>query len=70
MISQSLLAYYRNVPHDYNRQVIKNISAVTLEDLHRVAAQYAEKLLDSKVCRTTIVCHPSKVSEVSEAFNE
>ncbi|XP_033228376.1 uncharacterized protein C05D11.1-like isoform X2 [Belonocnema kinseyi] len=70
MISQSLLAYYRNVPHDYNRQIIKNISAVSLEDAHRVSTQYVEKLLEPKLCKTTIVCHPSKVSEVAEAFND
>ncbi|XP_033227850.1 uncharacterized protein C05D11.1-like [Belonocnema kinseyi] len=70
MVTQSLLAYYRNVPHDYNRQMVKNISAVTLEDIHRVAPKYIKQLLDPKSCITSVVCHPGKASEVADAFTE
>ena len=70
MVTQSLLSYYKNVPHDYNRQMVKNISAVTLEEIHRVVPQYIKKLLDPKVCNTAVVCHPDKALEVAEAFKE
>ena len=70
MVTQSLLAYYRYTPHDFNRQLVKKISSVTLEDIHRVAPQYIKKLLDPKACLTSVVCHPGKTSEIADAFKE
>ncbi|XP_043476736.1 uncharacterized protein C05D11.1-like [Leptopilina heterotoma] len=69
MIGQSLLSNYFNIPHDYNRQLVKNVSSVTLDDVHRIAPQYIKKLLDPKACTTSIVCHPSKVEEIAKAFS-
>ena len=50
--------------------MVKNISTVTLEDMQRIAPQYIKQLLEPQVCKTSIVCHPSKVYEVAEAFKE
>lgn len=69
MIGQSLLSNYFNIPHDYNRQLVKNVASVTLDDVHRIAPQYIKKLLDPKACTTSIVCHPSKVEEIAKAFS-
>ncbi|GAB1870040.1 hypothetical protein CAJAP_11119 [Camponotus japonicus] len=70
IVTQSLLSYFRNVPHDYNHQMVRRIAAVTMDDVTRVAALYLKPLFDPKKCKTTIVCHPSKVAEIGEAFKE
>lgn len=68
VVSQSLLSYFKNVPHSYNQQMVRRISAVTIEDTGRIATQYLKSLFDPKECKTTIVCHPSKVPEIADAF--
>ena len=70
VVIKSLLSYFKNVPHDYNRRMVQNISAVTIKDLERVASQYLKPLFDPKACKTTVVCHPSKSSEIVKAFKE
>lgn len=70
MVKQSLMSNYLNIPHDYNRQLVKNIASVTFDDIHRVAPQYIKQLLDPKSCTTSIVCNPCKVEEIAKAFNE
>lgn len=67
-VMNSLLSYFKNVPHDYYRQMVRRISAVTMEDMTRVATLYLKPMFDPKKCKTTIVCHPSKVAEIGEAF--
>lgn len=67
-VMQSLLSYFKDVPHDYNRQMIRRVSAVTMEDMTRVANLYLKPLFDPKKSKTVIVCHPSKVTEIGEAF--
>lgn len=68
MVVQSLCSYFKNVPHDYNQQMVRRISAVTIDDVNRVASQYVKSIFDPNKCKTTIVCHPSKVTEVAEKF--
>lgn len=67
-VSQSILSYFKNVPHDYNRQMVQKIYGVNIKDLNRVANEYLKPLFDPEQCKTSIVCHPSKVPEVSQAF--
>ncbi|XP_011145031.2 uncharacterized protein C05D11.1 [Harpegnathos saltator] len=68
IVTYSLLSYFKNIPHDYHRQMVRRISAVTTEDMTRVATLYLKPLFDPKKCKTTVVCHPSKVAEIGEAF--
>lgn len=68
MVAQSLLFYLKNVPHNYNYQMVQRISAVTIEDINRIAPQYIKPLFDPNVCKTTIVSHPSNVTEIADAF--
>lgn len=68
LVLQSLLSYFKNVPHNYTQQMVQRVSAVTIEDMGRIASQYLKPLFDPKECKTIIVCHPSKVSEIGEAF--
>lgn len=68
IVTYSLQSYFKNVPHDYHRQMVRRVSAVTTEDMTRVATLYLKPLFDPKKCKTTVVCHPSKVAEIGEAF--
>ncbi|XP_017886890.1 uncharacterized protein C05D11.1-like [Ceratina calcarata] len=68
LVLQSLLSYFKNVPHDYTQQMVQRISEVTIEDMGRIASQYLKPLFDPKECKTTIVCHPSKVQDIVDAF--
>ncbi|XP_076234685.1 uncharacterized protein C05D11.1 [Calliopsis andreniformis] len=68
LVTQSLLSYFKNVPLNYTQQMVRRISAVTIEDMGRIASQYLKPLFDPKECKTTIVCHLSKVSEIGDAF--
>lgn len=70
MVSQSLLSYFKNVSHDYNRRMVQYISAVTVQDMSRVGPKYVKQLFDPKNCKTTIVCHPSKANEIAEGFSK
>jgi len=70
VLMQSLRCYLKNVPQDYNRQMVRRISAVTMEDMTRVASLYLKPLFDPKKCKTTIVCHPSKITEIGETFKK
>ncbi|EZA55862.1 hypothetical protein X777_04081 [Ooceraea biroi] len=67
---QSLRFYIGNVPQDYNRQMVRRISAVTMEDMTRVATLYLKPLFDPKKCKTAVVCHPSKIAELDETFKQ
>ncbi|XP_011314165.1 uncharacterized protein C05D11.1 [Fopius arisanus] len=67
-VSQSLLSYFKNVSHDYNRQMVKKIYTVGFKSLSQMAKKYIKPLFESDHCRTVVVCHPSKIAEVSEAF--
>ncbi|KOC67604.1 Uncharacterized protein C05D11.1 [Habropoda laboriosa] len=68
LVMSSLLSYFKNVPHDYTQQMVQRVSEVTIEDMDRIASQYLKPLFDPKKCRTTIVCHSSKVPEIIDAF--
>ncbi|XP_015438659.1 PREDICTED: uncharacterized protein C05D11.1-like [Dufourea novaeangliae] len=70
LVQQSLLSYFKNVSHNYTQQMVQRISTVTTEDMGRIASKYLTPLFDPKECKTTIVCHPSKVQEVASAFKE
>lgn len=67
VVSNNLLCTFKNVPRDYSKQLVQKIAAVTLEDLQRVANKYFKSLFDPTQTMTSIVCHPSKLSE-NESF--
>lgn len=68
LVSQSLASYFKNVSHDYNKQMVQRVYAVTIDDMSRVAAKYLKDLFDPKKSHTTLVCHPMKAPEVAQAF--
>ncbi|XP_033325130.2 uncharacterized protein C05D11.1 [Megalopta genalis] len=68
LVEHSLLSYFKKVPHNYSQQMVQRIFAVKIEDMGRIASQYLPPLFDPIQCKTTIVCHPSKVQEIGDAF--
>ena len=67
---ESMLCYYRQVDIDYNKQLIKQVSKVTFDDLQRVGLTYLLPLFDSNESKCSICCHPSKVNEIINGFKE
>ncbi|KAL7287806.1 hypothetical protein TKK_0018181 [Trichogramma kaykai] len=68
MVLKSVLSHFKNIPQDFNRQMIRNISSVNIKDMHRIASTYLKPLFDPNVCKTTVICHPTKAAEVVKAF--
>lgn len=50
--------------------MVQKISQVTVEDLRRVGAEYVQKLFVPGSAHTSLLCHPSKVEELTAAFSE
>ena len=67
---ESMLCYYRQVDIDYNKQLIKQVSKVTFDDLQHVGLTYLLPLFDSNKSKCSICCHPSKVNEIINGFKE
>lgn len=67
--SQSLMSQFRGVGPDYNRNLLKRIPQVSLEDLMKVGHKYIAPLFDPAQSSCAICCHPSKVEEIREEFN-
>lgn len=70
VVAQSLLSYFKNVDHNYNRWLVQLISKVSLGDLCRVGPKYVTPLFDPERSKTSVVCHPSKVEEICNGLKE
>ncbi|CAH1389034.1 unnamed protein product [Nezara viridula] len=70
VVGQSLLSYFKNVGHDYNRNLIKQISNVKEADMEKIGSKYIAPLLDMSLVKTTAVCHTSKVYEITNGLNQ
>lgn len=68
VVGQSLLSYFKGVGHDYNRNLIKQISTVEIEDMMEIGPKYVSPLLDTSLTKTSVICHPSKVEEVAKGL--
>ncbi|XP_018058136.1 PREDICTED: uncharacterized protein C05D11.1-like [Atta colombica] len=58
----------RGLPLDYCVPLMRDIPAITKEDMSRVTVKYITPLFDPEACKTIIVCHKSGISAISEAF--
>lgn len=67
-IEVTLESYCKNVPHDYNYQMMQRISAVTMDDMSRVAASYFKPFFDPNNVKTVIICNTSEGAEIQKAF--
>lgn len=70
VVTQSLRSYFKRVDHDYNRQLVRLISQVTIDDLNQVGPKYVAPLFNPETSKTSIVCHPSKIEEIAAGFKE
>uniref|UniRef100_U5EMA1 Putative zn2+-dependent endopeptidase insulinase superfamily n=1 Tax=Corethrella appendiculata TaxID=1370023 RepID=U5EMA1_9DIPT len=70
LVIQGLLASFKNVPADYNRKLVKQVSLVTETDLKRVGDKYVRSLFAAAEAKTAIVCHPDKANDVATAFKK
>lgn len=66
----SLRAYLKRVDHNYNREMLKKVSQVNLEDLKRVGDKYLGDFFDANKVRCSVCCHPSKVEEVRNGLKQ
>jgi Zn-dependent M16 (insulinase) family peptidase len=70
VVVESMLNYFRGVDKDYSQNFLKQVAAVTVEDLQRVAPIHLKPLFDVSKSRCAVCCHPSKVQEVVQGFKE
>jgi len=70
VMQQSVLAYFRRVPHSYNRDLLARIASVSLEDVQRVTKQYMKPLTIPNLSSIVIVTHPLKVQETASQLNK
>jgi Zn-dependent M16 (insulinase) family peptidase len=68
--TQSLLSEFRQVDHNYNRELMAKVSNVTEADLTRVAQSYIKPLFEPTKSCCAICCNPSKVDETTTSFKE
>jgi len=67
--SNSLHAYYRNLPGNYTRELIEKISKVEMSQLQAMTEKYMKPLfLENYVC--SVVCPSDKVSATTEGLNK
>lgn len=63
---QSLIAYLRNLDVEFNKNMIKKIAKVTIDDIKQVGPKYLKPLFHDPERRHVICCNPSKVAEILE----
>ena len=68
-VQQSLLSSFKGTSPDYNRALLAAVDKVTAADLERVAPVHLGRLFDTAQTRTTLVCGPSKLDEVTIHFD-
>ncbi|XP_039278670.1 uncharacterized protein C05D11.1 [Nilaparvata lugens] len=68
LISQSQLSYFKKVNSEYNRNIVNQISKVSLKDMEGIGKKYIEALLTPSKSKVTIVSDPGNLKEIKEAF--
>lgn len=66
----SLRSYLKCVSHNYNRDMLKKVAQVTLDDLKRVGEKYVVDFFDTNKVRCSVCCHPSKVEEIRNGLKQ
>nr|XP_042906689.1 uncharacterized protein C05D11.1 isoform X2 [Parasteatoda tepidariorum] len=65
---ESLRAYYNNVDMNFIQELLEKVPKVTFQDMERVGVKYMKPLFQDATSRCSIVCHPSKVEEITQGF--
>lgn len=68
--SQSLLSYYRRIPDYSRRDLLDKIWAVKEEQMLEAVVERIAPVFDFSVSNTAVTCHPAKLEEIREGFEE
>jgi len=67
---ESLRSYFSNVDMTFIQELLEKISKVTTTDMEHVGAKYLKPLFQNSTSWCSICCHPNKVNEITEGFQE
>jgi len=67
---QSILYYFRGLPHSHSKELLGLISQVEIDDLEEVGKRYLLPVFEAASSRTSVVCHPTKVETLQNEFQE
>lgn len=70
VVNLSLSSYCGGLDYTFNRNLLKQIEKVTIEDLNKVGVKYVASLFDAKCVKTAIVTDPTKANEIAAGFKE
>lgn len=70
LVGQSLKAYLRKVDSKYNRQFVRQLGQVQLEDLKAVAGRVLPAFLSPEDSMMVVVCNPAAVQNMVTDFRE
>lgn len=69
VVQQSLMSYYRGVPHSYNKDLLPLISNLTLPEVQRATRNYFTPLLSPQESTSVVVCPKNDVEQVQSALS-
>ena len=69
-MGQAVKAYMRKTDSKYNRQFVRALGRVQLEDLKAAAKRLLPAFLSADTSMTVVVCNPSTVEDIVADFQE
>lgn len=70
LVQQAMLNSFKGVSKDYNKNLVDQISTITVDDLRRVGEKYLKQMFKASTAKIAIVCHPERVDAVKTQFEE
>jgi len=70
LVGQAVKAYMRKTDSKYNRQFVRALGRVQLEDLKAAAKRLLPAFLSADTSMTVVVCNPSTVEDIVADFRE
>ncbi|XP_023340158.1 uncharacterized protein C05D11.1 [Eurytemora carolleeae] len=67
VVGESLISSFKGVDREYNREFLRRINNVSVEDLKRVGNKYIAPLFTPSSW-TAVVCSPAKLQEIRDSF--
>ncbi|XP_065331975.1 uncharacterized protein C05D11.1-like [Cloeon dipterum] len=69
-VMNGLLTFFKRVHLNYNKDLVEKLLKVSVDDLRRVGNKYVAQLFNPGSAQFSIVTHPSKIDEITEAFTK
>ena len=70
LVGQALKAYMRKTDSKYNRQFVRSLGRVQLEDLKAAAKRLLPAFLSAETSMTVVVCNPSNLEDIVADFQQ